>query len=133
MSKGAAVAGGICAASALMAYAARGRSSSCFAPSVYRGSSSRPSVALTFDDGPSESTLAVLEILARCEARATFFQCGRNVERLPNVAREVRGAGHEIGNHSHTHPLLALRSPAVILDEFTHAQRSIADTTGAAP
>ena len=72
-----------------MAWAARGRSSAVFGPSVHRGGRTRPEIALTFDDGPSESTPALLEILAAHGVPATFFQCGANVLRLPAVAREV--------------------------------------------
>jgi hypothetical protein len=101
-----------CAAAGFMAWAVRGRSSSVFGPSVWRGPLDRRAVALTFDDGPSESTPEILDILARHNVPATFFQCGANVERLPAVARAVGQAGHAIGNHSHTHPLFCFRSPA---------------------
>ena len=52
------------------------------------------------------STPAILDMLRRHGVSATFFQCGANVERLPSIARAVGSAGHEIGNHSHTHPFL---------------------------
>jgi len=54
-----------CAAAGLMAYAVRSRSSSLFGPSVWRGASDRASIALTFDDGPSESTPELLSVLER--------------------------------------------------------------------
>src|SRR5579862_2964595 len=101
----------ITTAAAFMAWAVRGRSSSVFAPSVWRGPRHRRALALTFDDGPSESTERILDVLARHNVPATFFQIGANVERLPSVARSIAAAGHEIGNHSHTHPLLCFRSP----------------------
>src|SRR6266852_2387001 len=103
-----------CGAGALMAYGVRGRSSTLFAPSVYRGPASRHAIALTFDDGPSESTPALLRVLADHDIPATFFQCGANVERLPEIACEVVRRGHEIGNHSHTHPRFYFRNPAFI-------------------
>jgi peptidoglycan/xylan/chitin deacetylase (PgdA/CDA1 family) len=103
------------------------------APSVYRGSSTRRSIALTFDDGPSESTPELLEILDRHGVRATFFQCGANVRRLPQVSRQVAIAGHEIGNHSDTHPALYFRSPDFIYTELARAQESIEQTTGVRP
>src|SRR4029077_10774854 len=81
-----ALGGAACAACALMAYAVRGRSSTLLAPSVYRGSRQRRSIALTFDDGPSEGTNQLLEILNRYKTPATFFVCGMNVKRLPGVA-----------------------------------------------
>src|ERR1017187_3831137 len=91
---------GACA-SAFLAWAVRGRASSVFGPSVHHGPSGRKAIALTFDDGPSESTPCVLELLDKYQTPATFFQIGANVERLPEIARAVHAAGHEIGNHSH--------------------------------
>jgi peptidoglycan-N-acetylglucosamine deacetylase len=116
-----------------LAYAVRGRSSRVFAPSVYHGDRSRASVALSFDDGPSESTPALLEILAEHNVRATFFMCGKNVRRCPRVARQVAAAGHEIGNHTDTHARLDFHSPEFIYGEMALAQESILQTTGVAP
>jgi peptidoglycan/xylan/chitin deacetylase (PgdA/CDA1 family) len=90
-------------------------------------------VALTFDDGPSEATPAILEILERHRAPATFVQCGMNVRRLPEIARTVARAGHEIGNHSHTHLLLSLRPAGLIEEEFRRAQETIVEFTGFTP
>ncbi len=92
-----------------------------------------PTLALTFDDGPSESTPRLLELLARHGVTATFFQCGANVRRLPGVAREVAAAGHEIGNHGDSHRLLAPRSVGFIYEELARAQQSITEITGQAP
>lgn len=118
---------------AAMAYAVRGRSSSYFGPSVYRGDRSRPSLALTFDDGPSESTPALLEILRRHHVRATFFMCGQNVTRLPEIARQVANEGHEIGNHSDSHPRFDFRSRAFIYREIAATQEKIERNTGVSP
>ena len=71
----------------VLAYAVRVPSCSLLAPSVHRGSTARPAIALTFDDGPSESTPELLEILARYRAPATFFQmrseCSRACPKSP--------------------------------------------------
>jgi len=115
------------------AYAVRAPACSLLAPSVYRGARTRRAIALTFDDGPSESTAELLEILARHHVPATFFQCGANVRRLPAIAREVAAAGHEIGNHTDTHPLLALKSPLFIGNELARAQEAIEQFTGVRP
>jgi peptidoglycan/xylan/chitin deacetylase (PgdA/CDA1 family) len=123
----------ILAAGGFMSYAVRGRSSSVLAPSVYHGDRGRPVLSLTFDDGPSESTPALLEILSRLGVQATFFMCGHNVRRLPAVAREVRAAGHEIGNHSDMHRFFQFKSTEFIYGELARAQESIQAETGEAP
>jgi peptidoglycan/xylan/chitin deacetylase (PgdA/CDA1 family) len=120
-------------AAAAMAYAVRSPSSSLLSPSVHRGSPQKHALALTFDDGPSEGTEEVLELLQRHRAPATFFQCGMNVSRLPEVARAVVAEGHEIGNHSHSHARLYCRSKATIEMEFARAQDIIGSTVGFVP
>jgi peptidoglycan/xylan/chitin deacetylase (PgdA/CDA1 family) len=117
----------------LLAYAVRGRSSNLLAPSVYRGPRARTNVALTFDDGPSESTPELLDILAQYRVPATFFQCGANARRLPGVSRAVLEAGHEIGNHTENHSALYLRRPGFIYDELAAAQDSIEEASGKCP
>lgn len=130
---GATACGAVCGAGALMAYGVRGRSSTLFAPSVYRGPASRRAIAFTFDDGPSESTPGLLRVLADHDVPATFFQCGANVERLPEIAREVARQGHEIGNHSHTHPKFYFRGPGFMRDELARAQDAIENATQVSP
>ena len=92
---------------AFLAWAVRGRSAAVFGPSVWRGPRDRRALALTFDDGPSESTPEILEILARHGVPATFFQCGANVERLPEIARAV-GAGRPRDRQPQLHPSAVL-------------------------
>ena len=127
------VAAAIGASAGVLAYAVRGPRSALLAPSVYRGSQTRPAIALTFDDGPSESTPELLEILRRYGASATFFQCGANVRRLPEIARDVVAAGHEIGNHTDSHSRLYLRSSSFIYRELAAAGESIERVTGVRP
>ncbi len=116
-----------------MAYSVRGRSSSVFGPSVYHGCSSLPILSLTFDDGPSERTPEILSVLAAHRISCSFFQCGANILRLPQIAQAVSSSGHEIGNHSHTHPKLYFRSPGTILSEFQRTQRTAEDVHGLSP
>lgn len=127
------VTAGLASSAALLAYAVRYPGSSLIAPSVCRGVGTRQSIALTFDDGPSESTPALLDLLAELHVKATFFVCGANVRRLPEIARLVVRAGHEIGNHSDTHPYFHFRSGAFIRGELAKAQRAIREATGAEP
>src|ERR1035441_10937529 len=70
---------GALAAGSVLAWAVRGRSSAVFGPSLWRGNPVRPAIALTFDDGPSESTPQLLEILARHKVPATFRSEERRV------------------------------------------------------
>jgi peptidoglycan/xylan/chitin deacetylase (PgdA/CDA1 family) len=126
-------AAGLASAAGFLGFAARGRSAAIFGSSVYRGDRTRPSLALTFDDGPSESTPELLEVLAKHDARATFFMCGANVRRCPGIAAQVCRAGHEIGNHTDTHARLDFRSAAFIFGEMARAQETIREATGAAP
>ena len=122
-----------CVSAGVLAYGVRAPSSSLLAPSVHRGVATRRAIALTFDDGPSESTPELLEILARHGVPATFFQCGANVRRLPQVSRQVAAAGHEIGNHTDTHPKLYFQSAGFIYRELAGAQETIEQITGVRP
>jgi len=123
----------VAAAGGLLGWAVRGRSAKVFGPSVWRGPSDAKTMALTFDDGPSPSTPGLLNFLAKYRIPATFFQCGMNVERHPDIAREVLEAGHELGNHTYSHPHLYLKSAAFIDEELTKAQAAIAKATGNSP
>jgi peptidoglycan/xylan/chitin deacetylase (PgdA/CDA1 family) len=85
-------------------------------------------VALTFDDEPHpQHTPRVLDVLDRFGVKATFFMMGRNVERHPAVAREVWSRGHEIGNHSYSHPRLVLVSPRRVRDEIARTDQLLRD------
>ncbi len=121
------------AAAGTMGYAVRGRSATLLAPSHWRGPADRKAIALTFDDGPSESTPELLDVLDEHRAKCTFFPIGRNVERLPDIARDVARRGHEIGNHSYTHSPYYLRHRQFIEDEIAIAQEVIAEVCGTRP
>ena len=126
-------AGALAAGAGALAYGVRAPGSSLVAPSVSRGAPDRGSIALTFDDGPSESTPRILDLMDCFGVLGTFFQCGRNVSRLPEVARSVAEAGHEIGNHTENHAFLHLRGREFIRNEISDAQESIRNSTGVSP
>jgi peptidoglycan-N-acetylglucosamine deacetylase len=91
-------------------------------------------VALTFDDGPHpEGTPAVLELLARLDAKATFFLSGEQVVRYPGMARAVVEQGHAVGVHGYRHVLLALRTPGATSADLHRAVAVIAEATEVAP
>jgi len=88
-------------------------------------------IALTYDDGPNDPhTLRLLEILDRHEVKATFFLIGHYVRQRPDIAREVAKAGHVIGNHTFTHPLLIFKSAAEIRRELSSCRAAIQDAIG---
>src|SRR5450755_1463993 len=84
-----------------------------FGRTFARGIRGSKQIALTFDDGPNDPhTLELLDVLAKHSVRATFFMIGRFVRQQPEIARAVAQAGHNIGNHTFTHPLLIFESAA---------------------
>lgn len=95
----------------------------------------QPVVALTFDDGPHPANTArMLEIFAREGVKVTFFELGRNVVKHPELARAVIEGGHEIGNHSRTHPKLGdMTNLDVIRAEIVDTQNIVRDATGFTP
>ena len=81
----------------------------------WRGSATRPAVALTFDDGPTEpNTSRILDVLKAHGVKATFFVLGVNAERHPDVIKRLVAEGHEVGNHTYDHYVLPLKGPAHI-------------------
>jgi len=100
---------------------------------TWHGREDTGAVALTFDDGPGRDTERILEILARHKLPATFFMIGRHVEALPQIARAVAAGGHEIGNHSYSHPIYLYRSARETRRQLERAQTVIKQVTGVAP
>lgn len=97
---------------------------------VWQGPATHRRIALTFDDGPSPSTPALLDLLDAHRARATFFQCGANIRRHPAITREVAARGHELGNHTDTHPNLFWMSNAARRPEIARAQEAFTGAAG---
>jgi peptidoglycan/xylan/chitin deacetylase (PgdA/CDA1 family) len=62
-------------------------------------------VFLTFDDGPNEYTLKILEGLKKFDAWATFFVCGKNCQKFPEIAKKIINDGQGIGNHTFSHSI----------------------------
>jgi peptidoglycan/xylan/chitin deacetylase (PgdA/CDA1 family) len=94
---------------------------------------SRPGeLALTFDDGPNPAwTPRLLEILAGHDVRATFFLVGKSAQAEPGLVRRIVAAGHLIGNHSWSHPNLALASPRRVQEELSRTKESLEEIAGA--
>jgi peptidoglycan-N-acetylglucosamine deacetylase len=112
------------------AFAANWPTSQIFGHTVLAGNDAQE-VALTYDDGPNDPyTLRLLEILARHNVRATFFLIGRFVRQRPEIARQIRAAGHLVGNHTMTHPVLLWQSPKRVREELAGCNAAIEDAIG---
>lgn len=101
-------------------------------PTLFRiGANRENAVALTFDDGPDpEWTPAILDILKSRGIKATFFVVGAEAERYPELIQRIVAEGHEIGNHTFTHPNLAEAPAPLIKLELNATQRLIESLTG---
>jgi peptidoglycan/xylan/chitin deacetylase (PgdA/CDA1 family) len=94
----------------------------------------QPYIAMTFDDGPSaENTPRLLEILKQRNIKATFFLIGQNAAANPDLVRRILAEGHEVGNHSWTHPQLSKLSDDRVTTEITKTQDAIKDASGYTP
>src|SRR5438067_7749244 len=93
-----------------------------------------PYIAMTFDDGPhATNTPKLLEMAAQRHIKLTFFVLGECVEQNPDVLRREVAEGHEIGNHSWSHPNLAKRSDADVRSQLQRAEDLIEKTAGIKP
>jgi peptidoglycan/xylan/chitin deacetylase (PgdA/CDA1 family) len=87
--------------------------------------------ALTYDDGPNDRcTEQLLDVLARHEARATFFMIGNFARQRRDLVRRVRAAGHVVGNHTWTHPVLLTRSLRCVREELVATSAALEDILG---
>lgn len=100
----------------------------------WHGESEEWAVALTFDDGPTpRNTPQILEILERFNIKATFFMVGKSIRRYRELARQVDSAGHAIGNHSFSHPVLVSERKGQIRREVMLTDRIIRQVIGKRP
>lgn len=91
-------------------------------------------VALTFDDGPSpETTRLILDTLKKYNAKATFFMLGSRVSFYPEIVKEMKEAGHELGNHTWNHPDLTKATPEKIALEINNTSNAIEEASGSKP
>jgi len=125
------VAAGLGLAAGGYAYAAMWPGSRLFGPALI--APARPGeLALTFDDGPNPAwTPRLLDILASFDVRATFFMVGSHAQDEPALVRRIAAAGHLIGNHSWSHPNLALTGASRIEQELARTSQTLEEMTGA--
>lgn len=112
------------------AYAAMWPTSQIFGRAIIGGGDPNE-FALTYDDGPNDPyTQQLLDVLAQHQVRATFFLIGRFVRQRPDIVRAIHAAGHLIGNHTTTHPVLLFESPKRVHEELAECNAAIEDALG---
>lgn len=111
-------------------YAGMAPQSQLFGPTLIAGSDP-DEFALTYDDGPNDAcTEQILELLERHGVRATFFVIGRFARQRVSLVRQTRAAGHLVGNHTWSHPLLMTRSPRRVREELAATSAELEDILG---
>jgi peptidoglycan/xylan/chitin deacetylase (PgdA/CDA1 family) len=90
-------------------------------------------VALTFDDGPSQWTPMVLDLLREHETRATFFVIGQRVREHPDLVKRIVSEGHELGSHTLTHPRLTEIPEDEVRGEITGGLDAVEEVLGERP
>ena len=109
--------------------------SQLFCPVLTRLPTTEHAVWLTIDDGPSEQTLPMLDLLDRHQAKATFFVVGARAAARPDLVQEILRRGHTLGNHSETHPVRWFWAlpPARMRAQVEHTQTILEGITGRRP
>jgi len=93
-----------------------------------------PYIAMTFDDGPSATlTPKLLDLLAARHIKATFFVIGENVAEHPEIVERAAREGHEIGNHSWSHPNFGKMSEESVRSQLRRTDDAIKNATGKRP
>src|SRR5437868_8457195 len=93
-----------------------------------------PYIAMTFDDGPSATlTPKLLDLLAAHHIKATFFVIGENVAEHPEIVERAAREGHEIGNHSWSHPNFGKMSDEGVRGQVQRTDDAIKEATGTRP
>ena len=86
-----------------------------FGRNIVRLNTAKRIVALTYDDGPNPPyTERLLDVLAKHNVKATFFMIGNRIEKHPETVHRVIAEGHQIGNHTYSHPLLGFLPPPYV-------------------
>jgi len=91
-------------------------------------------IALTFDDGPhAKNTPRLLDMLKERNIKVTFFLIGKNAAAYPDIVKRIVAEGHELGNHTWTHPILSHLSTAKVTEELQKTQDAIVKACGVEP
>ena len=103
------------------------------APAAPAPTVANKTIALTFDDGPGPYTEKLLDILDKYDAKATFFLIGSKVSARANTLRRMQSRGHQLGNHSWSHPELNKVSAEQLASEIDQTNNAIKQAVGTKP
>lgn len=92
---------------------------------VHRVETAEKVVALTFDDGPSDKTESVLDVLREQQVRATFFLVGTDLHAQPALGRKIVADGHQVGNHSYTHSRMVFTGSGTVASEIERTDAEV--------
>ena len=93
-----------------------------------------PYIAMTYDDGPHpRNTPRLLDMLRQRNIKATFYVIGRSVNQYPQITRRIVAEGHEIGNHTWSHPNLSKMSNSAVRTELNKTRDAIVAACGVQP
>lgn len=98
-----------------------------------RGDVRTKKIALTYDAGAGNAGINILDVLKKHNVKSTFFLTGKWVDENKDLARRIRNDGHEIGNHTYTHPNLTNLPYDQMIKEIKDAENSIINVTGINP
>ena len=88
-------------------------------------------IAITFDDGPHKTnTPQLLDALKQRGIRATFFVVGQNATEYPDILKRIVAEGHELANHSYSHPVLASMSQSAVHEQLDKTHQAVLSATG---
>ena len=114
------------AAAGFAYYHAQVPTSQLYGKTIHREPQAGKRIAITFDDGPNPAyTEKMMKTLERHNAHGTFFLIGMWAEREPGLIRELHAAGHSIGDHTFTHPTLALKSSSGVQEELRRCRGAV--------
>jgi peptidoglycan/xylan/chitin deacetylase (PgdA/CDA1 family) len=101
---------------------------------IHEVNTGHKAIAITFDDGPNPAfTPQFMDVFREHGGHATFFTIGEQLEKCPDIAQSIIGAGHEMGNHTWTHPHMTEMDPASRKFELERTHEWIVQITGVRP
>lgn len=125
---------GVLALLGLLAWASFDIRMGFFVPTVCKADTEHKMIAFTFDDGPTEFTQKTVDVLTKYGAKGSFFCVGQQVEKYPGLVKNMYSEGHDIGNHSYSHPnQMGFLSTEKVYHEIKKCEEILRNVLGGSP